>query len=515
MKVSNVMTQNTTIIDTLLNGLNTEQKEVVYSSSRRLLCLAGAGTGKTHTIICKILYTTEILKADPQSILGLTFTNAAGEELKARFLKYSSLNISPFFGTFHSFCYNLLATNPDICEKLGYRQVPDIISEAEEVNLHTKAQMLASTNLSKPKLKIAYKPNNKEKFEYQVFQKMLDKLLRKENKITFDRLCYRICELFSKNDPTIQKYLEKYKYIYIDEFQDTDPLQWEFVQSFLPYSTVVVIGDIRQAIYQFRGCTSDIIKSLTKNPSWSAITLKENYRSTQQICEYVNKFVENYNDGVDGIRLTSRKIGPNIRHTTKQKFLDNLKLCLEDNYSTCALLCRTNKAVESLCKRLDELQIPYSTRTNISNNNLIACALDDNYKRSFLMSCLTEEVRSNMLSKMYFDKTYDPLPLLQLTFSTISQEIENIKDCDEYGQMQLLYDLGELNLLDLVQSSNTESSSIYVGTIHSVKGLEFESVYVYGVNSESFDVMKSEESMNLYYVACTRAETLLTLITEL
>ena len=507
------MIQNIASIDNLLNSLNEAQKEVVYSSSRRLLCLAGAGTGKTHTIICKLLYSTEILKVDPQSILCLTFTNAAGEEMKSRFSMYSSLASSPAFGTFHSFCYNLLATDQNICKKLGYSRVPDIIDEAQESNYHTKAQMLSSTHLSKPKCKITYQPASKEKFEYQVFQKALDKLLRKDNKITFDRLCYRICELFSSNDSLIQKYLQQYKYLYVDEFQDTDPLQWKFVQAFLNYSTIVVVGDIRQAIYQFRGCSSDIIKRIAKNSEWSLIKLETNYRSTQQICDYANRFVEKYKDDVERIQLAATKSGPDIRHMNINMFNNHLKLGLDDKYATCAILCRTNREVQVLAEKLDALKISYSTKANTSLAVLAACALHDKYREDFLISQLNEADRSNVISRMYFDKSYHPLQMLELRFPDIMQEIEAIKDSDEFGQIQILHELGELKLSDLTSSPVKDLQKLYVGTIHSVKGLEFESVYVYGVNSETFKVMKSEELMNLYYVAITRARTQLTLIT--
>ena len=303
---------NATISD-LLNTLNKRQEEVVYSTSRRLLCLAGAGTGKTHTIICKMLYHTEVLKLDPKKILAVTFTNAAGKEMESRFLRYSSSTDSPTFGTFHSFCYKVLSEQPEVRKKLGYSSIPEIISEFEEKTFQTKAKMLTNVKLPKYAYKPTYKPKNSELFEYEVFQKTMDKLLRQSNKITFDRLCYRICELFTQGDECVKQYHDRYSYVYVDEFQDTDPLQWEFVQSFLSSSSVILVGDSKQAIYQFRGSDSTIIKQISTNDEWDTVKLEKNYRSTKTICNYANEFATAYDDDLPAVHLvTDNELGCDV-----------------------------------------------------------------------------------------------------------------------------------------------------------------------------------------------------------
>ena len=501
-------------LDELIDSLNEEQKQVVYSTSRRLVCLAGAGTGKTHTLISKIIYSTEILKANPESILCLTFTNAAGQELKSRFTKYSQSDKAPFFGTFHSFCYYLVLNNSDICKKLGYNQIPELIDEYEENNFYTEAKLLSSTKLSKNKLKITYNPSMKEKFEFQVFQKTLDKLLRNKNKITFDRLCYRVCDLFKKKDETIHKYLDNFKYIYIDEFQDTDQGQWEFVKSFIPNSSVIIIGDARQSLYKFRGADSSIIKSIAQDESWQVIKLVTNYRSTKQICDYVNRFTDNFQDKDITIKLVSSKLGQNIRHTTTTKFLANLQTCIDHSYFTSAILCRTNKEVSYLIDKLDSAGIQYTTKCDSSFNKIIECALDSYPLNDLLLSLLTEQERSKLLVEMYKNPKYDLTGYLTKRLDDVVAKVYDIQNCDDFCQIKLLYDTGELSLKDISENSINHSPELYVGTIHSVKGLEFDSVYVYGVNSKAFKILDSEESMNLYYVACTRAKKLLTIITE-
>lgn len=494
-----------TIVSDILRDLNTQQQAVVYSTSRRLLCLAGPGTGKTHTIICKMLYSTEVLKVDPKKILALTFTNAAGKELESRFLKYSNSYEIPTFGTFHSFCYKVLSENYDIRKQLGYDQIPSILSEFEEKTLQTQAQMLTNVKLPKYAYKLTYNPKPSEKFEFEIFQKTIDKLLRQQNKITFDRLCYKVCELFQNNDPLIQKYFLQYSYVYVDEFQDTDQLQWEFVKSFLDRSTIILVGDVRQAIYQFRGSDSSIIKSISSDTSWSVIKLEQNYRSTPQICDYANMFSKAYRGDLPELKLiTQNENGKNVEFITTSTFLSKLS-----DYVTiknCALIARTNSEVKELAKLLDSENIKYSTKSKLKFNYVAAFALDTKYKHDSLIAMLSEEERSNVLLKLYLNKSFDLDSYLHQKFTDIYEQIESIQDSDEFSQIKFLYDLGDLKLYDLVDNSTNFDTGLYVGTIHSVKGLEFDKVIIYGVNSKLFRILSSEEMMNLYYVACTRAK---------
>ena len=498
-----------------MDGLNPEQQQAVMTTEGPLLVLSGAGTGKTYTVISKILYSIESLNINPSDILALTFTNAAGKEMEARYKASSTQVASPYFGTFHSFCYKLLRENLAICKKLGYDDVPEVINDFQERTIHTKAQMLTNVGLRKAAYHITYQPTKAEKFEFDVFHKTVDKLLRENNKITFDRLCYWVCDLFTQNDPLIAEYLSKYKYVYVDEFQDTDKLQWKFVQSFLNHSTVIVVGDVRQCLYSFRGADSSIIKSLLKDDEWTTIKLEQNYRSTKIICDYANNFVKKYNDDVENIELVASREGPTLRHTTCKKFLDNIASIKNDDVHTTAIICRTNAEIKYITEALNFAKIPYRTKESKHFGALAVCSFDTDFRRSYLLNLLPEAEKAETLRKMYLDKNYDPLFELELRFNDLMDRINSFEEYPEYDIIRQLYELGELNLSDLSDSMLMQTSNdLYVGTIHSVKGLEFDSVYVYGVNSRSFDVMKNEDMMNLYYVACTRAKTLLTIITE-
>ena len=198
-------------LNTLVNSLNQAQHNVVYSDSSRLLCMAGAGTGKTHTMITRILRLVDE-GVNPNSILCLTFTNAAASEMESRYILNSDTLVRPYFGTFHAFCYWIMGNNFTVCNKLGYENLPKIIDEYQESMLLEKAKMLSSVKIPKYAYSIRYKPKPKEKFEYQVFQKTVDKLLKGEGLITFDRLCYHVCELFEKKDPSVIQYFNQFKY---------------------------------------------------------------------------------------------------------------------------------------------------------------------------------------------------------------------------------------------------------------------------------------------------------------
>lgn len=501
-----------TTISNLLDNLNNQQKEVVYSKGRRLLCLAGAGTGKTHTIICKMLYNTEILKLDPRKILAVTFTNAAGKEMESRFLKYSSSEVSPTFGTFHSFCYKVLSESKEVREKLGYSSIPEIISDLEEKTFESTAKILTNVKLPKYAYKITYQPKSSEVFEYKIFQKMMDRLLKQSNKITFDRLCYRICDLFKSLDSSVKKFKDQYSYVYVDEFQDTDPLQWEFVQSFLPTCSVILVGDVRQAIYQFRGSDSSIIKKISADSDWEVIKLENNYRSTNTICQYANEFTRNYKDDLPELNLISnREEDFDISYPNENEFINNPFKYI-DYKNSCAIISRTNAEVKELSEIFTSKDIKFRTKNRLKFNYIAACALDFNYRISTLINLLPEEVKSKIIRKQYLDKNFDPYPTLCNHLPDIVAQIEEVYEFDEFGQIQMLYDSGDISIYDLVDSSYQDNLGLYIGTIHSVKGLEFDQVIVYGVNSKSFNVMSSEEMMNLYYVACTRPKYKLTIV---
>ena len=270
----------------VLSGLNSGQQAAVLSDSKKLLCLAGAGTGKTHTMMARISKLIAVDQVDPASILALTFTNAAAFEMKERFMKNHPGVRSPEFRTFHSFCYSLLAMDLRVRAALQYTSVPEIIEASDMKQITTTVKEQLGIKLSDS---ILWGTGNtiSEKKTIDLYQKAVANALRRQNVITFDLLSQKVCDLFVTNSDLVKKYKDRYQYIFVDEFQDTDRTQYDFVMSFED-SYKFVVGDALQALYGFRGADSSLIKQISRDPEWEKVRLSQNYRSTVQICEYAN-----------------------------------------------------------------------------------------------------------------------------------------------------------------------------------------------------------------------------------
>ena len=224
--------------------LNTGQQAAVDADNKHILVLAGAGTGKTHTMISKISKLVAA-GADVNSVLILTFTNAAAAEMKERYMATHTGETTPTFCTFHGFCYSLIARDVDILKHLGYTAVPNIPDDTTIKRIETSVKQQCGTKLSDDKLHGRAVLGIKDEFQFSIFWKQFEKRLKAENYITFDTMCYSICDLFESDNPLITKYKQQYAYIFVDEFQDTDPRQWKFVSSFKD-ANLFVVGDAKQ-----------------------------------------------------------------------------------------------------------------------------------------------------------------------------------------------------------------------------------------------------------------------------
>lgn len=224
-------------------NLNEEQKRAVECDDDLILCMAGAGSGKTTVLIERISRLCE--KEDPKSILALTFTNAAAFEMKDRYIRRNPGKLVPEFRTFHSFCYSVLCTDYEIQNKLGYHSVPSICDEAKMKRIQNTVYLELGLHLSKDELSRKVKLSPKKEQEFALYKKRIKKVMKDENIITFDELSSSICDLFFNEDRLTQKYKDRFKYLLIDEFQDTSPEQWKFATSF-KHSKIFLVGDEMQ-----------------------------------------------------------------------------------------------------------------------------------------------------------------------------------------------------------------------------------------------------------------------------
>lgn len=525
-----------------VSSLNEGQLKAVTSTADRILCLAGAGTGKTYSMIARILNLVES-GVNPESILVMTFTNAAAFEMTERYRKQATAKTCPEFRTFHSFCYSLLAKDKELREAVGYANTPTIASDADVKKVEQRVKLALSCKLSDAVLHSdGSMLSLNEKRSYDVFHKMLKRELRERGIITFDALCSQVCKLFFNNHPTTDKYKAKYRYIFVDEFQDTDPKQFQFVSSFTQ-SKFFVVGDALQALYSFRGATSEIIKMLSVAPGWEVIRLTENYRSTNQICDFANR-MSHYADDAYRVEITGHRDGESV-HSEVQPYvkhgelpyavMDNIIKEYKASSGVTAILVRSNKEVDALVEFFDHKGIRCSTgRRNVEAVNILKSASDNNYLIDWLASALNahtyaEYIRmstlvtsrgeeytvrnfakdfgSNILVNKRLSKVRAvrkaataPKPILSI-FADIAA-ILRLPDMLLEEDMKTVSDL--LNyMIERLEADN--SSDLYVGTIHSSKGLEYDNVILLNVNSVNFPI-KDEDSKNLYYVGITRAK---------
>lgn len=503
-----------------LSTLNEEQHYVVYAEDRNILCLAGAGTGKTRCMLARISRLIED-GVDPSSILALTFTNAAAVEMQTRFASLG-YDHSPEFKTFHSFCYGLLLTDKLVCLKCGYNVTPNVATEEDEKFIRTQVSM-----------QLGFKKSSMSSKDAIIFKKAMKRTMRSKNLITYDEMCESVCQLFVDDDASIRRYKKKYQYIFVDEFQDTDSTQFRFVSSF-DRSNSFAVADVLQAIYAFRGADSSITKQLCLDSKWKVYKLSTNYRSTKEICEYANTLSSSYSDDSYRIELSSNRTGDSVEeiHYTNEfdAFKSMIKNCNNET-EDCAILVRTNKEVENIKYYLKEHNMKFRTKqiSDIEPVHLLQSAYDDNYAITYLSSLLDYSQYTSYIKKIHESevtgKSYSlfnfiedfgwnrdvesSMKTITKLRSVISQGDNSInKICDILGIEKIQLNSDDCNVLEAIKNNlltSKKSSNLYVGTIHSVKGLEFDNVYVFGVRGLSFPIT-SEENKNLLYVAITRAK---------
>jgi len=302
-------------MDEILKNLNPRQKQAVITTKGPILILAGPGSGKTRVLTHRLAY---LVKSgiSPAHILAVTFTNKAADEMRQRVAKLLAANKTygtyrtyrPFVGTFHSFCLRILRKEID---KLSYKRNFVIYDEDDQLSLIKK--IIESLEINKdqfPAKKIAttisalkseyidseeYEKNAQEYFEktiskiYTTYQEKL----KENNALDFDDLIMLAVKLFEKFPKILNKYQEKFKYILVDEYQDTDPIQYRLIKLLSSkYKNLCVVGDDAQSIYSFRNADFRNILNFEKDyPEAKVITLDQNYRSTQNILDAASRVI--------------------------------------------------------------------------------------------------------------------------------------------------------------------------------------------------------------------------------
>jgi len=371
-----------------LDKFNERQKEAILTTDGPLLILAGAGSGKTTVVVNKIAYILEQGLCPPYRILAITFTNKAANELKTRvesILGEESDGI--WIGTFHSICMKILRR---YIVKLGYQQDFLIYDSADqktlikrcmkELNMDEKVfppkNILAEIssakdNLMEPDVYLAAHEGDFRKTQIGQCYKIYQKRLFEANALDFDDIISLTVKLFSCDEEALSYYQDKFKYVFVDEYQDTNNAQY-ILTSMLAgkYKNICVVGDDDQSIYKFRGANiNNILDFESDYENAKVIKLEQNYRSTQNILNAANQVIAN-NIGRKGKELWTKSgdgekitlFGAENEYEEAEFIAKNIEKGSnsgEKKHSDFAILYRTNAQSRVLETTLSGFGIPY------------------------------------------------------------------------------------------------------------------------------------------------------------
>ena len=366
-----------------LEYLNDRQKEAVLYGDGPLLILAGAGSGKTSVLTKRVAYLIKERNVSPSNIVAITFTNKAAKEMKERIIKeVGKEGYDIQISTFHSFGLRIIKEN---YEKLGYEKNFTIIDSDDSLTVVKKIlkEMGIDTTRFNPKFiknQISSCKNEMvtpEKYKnlvndelsditYKVYKKYQDTLLR-NNSLDFDDLLIKPIELFNKYKEVLENYQELFKYVFIDEYQDTNEAQYILSKMIsAKYKNICVVGDDAQSIYSWRGANFKNILNFEKDyKNAKVILLEQNYRSTKTILNAANSVIKNNINKKDKNLWTDNETGEKIKYVRTNDEKD------EASYVTREIRNLVNNGVS-----LDDIAVLY--RTNAQSRTIEEGFLNSN-----------------------------------------------------------------------------------------------------------------------------------------
>ncbi len=593
-----------------LDSLNEMQKKAVMATEGPLLVLAGAGSGKTRVLTTRIAHLILDLGIDPSNILAITFTNKAAKEMKDRVISMiGNIGYGCQISTFHSFGLSIIRDN---YEKLGMDKNFTILDSDDSNTIIKKIckdkdldpkiynpKMIrgkisgAKNELMSPVEYEKYAFSDIEEKVVEVYTRYEEKL-RISNSLDFDDLLMMPIKLFEENPDILKKYQEKFKYILIDEYQDTNKAQYILTKMIsAKYKNICVVGDNDQSIYAFRGADYKNILNFEKDYKDAlVILLEENYRSTSNILNTANSIIKNNKDRKDKKLWTSNGEGEKVKYhkaldekDEASYVVDDIKKLLNSGVSrnNIAVLYRTNAQSRNIEDVLLKENIPYKVvgsfyfykrkeiKDLISYLKLIYNPNDDISltrvinvpKRGIGLKTIENISDISILNQtsMYEAITSGKELLFKNTIEKIRKEEENLsltelidyildetgmrleleseksleadirlenleefktitKHFEENNGIVSLGDfLEEISLVADIEEHKDNTDVITLMTVHSAKGLEFDYVYLVGMeegifphNNSFADNAGLEEERRLCYVAITRAKKRLTLV---
>ena len=584
-----------------LNGLNEKQKEAVLHIDGPCLVIAGAGSGKTKVLTTRIANLIE--NGIPSyNILAITFTNKAAKEMRDRLSNIVPDN-NAFVGTFHSLGVRIIRENAPL---LGLDRNFTIVDSDDVISIikkimkdfgldpkltspayirnrisNIKNEMLSNEEITKfyntPQDKVA------EKVYYEYIE-----VLKKNNSVDFDDLLRLPVKLFIENPDVLESYQDRYKYILIDEYQDTNEVQYKLSKLLAKkYKNIFIVGDPDQSIYMFRGANFRNILNFEKDyQNAKVIPLEENYRSTKYILDAANSVIKNNKERKEKNLWSSNGEGNKTKYLRAydgkheiQLVLDEIKRLLDEGYTKkeIAVLYRTNAQSRVVEEMFLKANMPYRVvgsyyfynrkeikdlicylRLILNNDDEISLRRVINVPKRGIgeatIAKLEQEAKEQetsifqVISKgkeqlfkeliLHLTEESDNLSLtdlidLILTETGMREEYEQEKTMESERRLEVLEEfksitktfeertgsvsladfLEEISLIADITEHHEEDDVVTLMTIHSAKGLEFEVVFIVGMEDGIFPHQNSfceegglEEERRLCYVGITRAK---------
>ena len=605
----------------IYDTLNNEQREAVFCTEGPLLMLAGAGSGKTRSLTHRIAYLIEEKGVAPWNILAITFTNKAAQEMRERvdaLVGYGSEDI--WISTFHATCSRILRRHIDL---LGYDRNFTIYDASDqkslmkevlkEMKIDTKQfperSVMSEISSAKNEYKspLDYRNEYGSNFRNQRIADIYEhyqKRLKENNALDFDDLLVKMVDLFQTNPDVLEHYQDRFQYIMVDEYQDTNTVQFLLVSLLAKkYRNICVVGDDDQSIYKFRGANIYNILNFEKVfPDAQVIRLEQNYRSTQNILNAANGVIANNKGRKEKKLWTENQKGELVhfkQYDTEYDEADgvvsriNFLAMRGVQYKDMAILYRTNAQSRIFEEKLKQKNIPYAIVRGISFYDrkeikdlmsylkVVDSGMDDLSvkriinvpKRGIGQTTINRLQEFAILNQMSFlDAVFNADEIPEVTRALaklhkfadmieefreyaseheISELLEHILDVTQYRaeleaegtdeSISRLEDIEELfndiayyeeeeenpNLRDFlaekdmytlnagIDNLEDENNKVLLMTLHNAKGLEFNNVFLGGMEEGVFpgfgammsgDESEIEEERRLCYVGITRAK---------
>lgn len=556
-------------MNSYMDELNDKQREAVEHFGSPLLILAGAGSGKTKALTYKAAYTIDVLKASPENLLLVTFTNKAAREMKERIGRVTRATL-PNVGTFHSIAARMLRIDGkeigvprDFVIYDAQDQIQLVKSVEEDLGIDQKrfkpGGVLAGISSAKQEM---IGPEKYATLARGPFQEVVgavyyeyQKRLGRSNALDFDDILARAVEIMQASPVILQKYKKHFDYVFVDEYQDTNSVQYTFTKLIsVGKNSLTVVGDASQSIYKWRGADyRNIVRLKEDFPDLKEIRLERNYRSTQNILSAGTQVIsKNTTHPVlslwteegkgEKVGLIGSYTAEDEARSVVQEIIRNKKI-RGNKWSDFAILYRTNaqsRAFEEALIReevpyvlvggvkfyeraeikdiLAYLRLVYNSKDEVSRKRIEKlgkrrmAAFDSEFEVGEGREDETKKIIDRVLRATSYMDRYDK------NIEEDTARIENIRElaaiASEYTK------LGDfLENVALVQSEyyagevGKVGDSVNLMTLHAAKGLEFKTVFLVGMEEGLFPHSRSmlekeelEEERRLCYVGITRAK---------